>query len=74
MNPYVLCYAGEKRPIGTDWGNHTVDAVELTRRLDANPTLNVGIVLGPDTGCIDVECDSEAATAFVAGLPLSLSP
>lgn len=59
---YVICHAGEKRPIGFDWANCTIDDTQLAKRLATNPTLNVGILLGPDTDLIDVECDSETAT------------
>jgi hypothetical protein len=62
-HPFVICYANEKRPIGNDWGSRTIDAAEVAKRLTNNPALNVGILLGPDTGLVDVECDGTAATA-----------
>lgn len=65
--PYVLCYPGSKNPIGNDWGNHTIDGETLKTNLAEAPTLNCGIVLGPGT-YVDVECDSEAATAHYAEL------
>jgi len=66
--PYVLCYPNKKNPIGNDWGNFTIDANELAKRLANKPDLNVGVLLGPATGIIDVECDGEAATSHYAEL------
>ena len=59
---YVMCYAGQKRPIGEAWQNHTQTLEQVTERLARDPTLNVGILLGPASGVVDVECDSDAAT------------
>jgi hypothetical protein len=69
---YVLCHSGKKRPIGNDWPNHTLSADELAQRLAEQPALTVGILLGPASGVVDVECDSTAATeafAVVFGTP-----
>jgi hypothetical protein len=66
--PFVICHEGEKRPIGNDWGNHSIDAPALEKRLKNNPRLNVGILLGQATGFVDVECDGESATAHYAEL------
>jgi len=60
---YVMCYSGQKRPIGEAWQNRTLTWEEVTERLKHDPTLNVGVVLGPKSGVVDVECDSDAATA-----------
>ena len=59
---FVLCYPGSKQPIGHDWGSRLLTADEVAQRLAENPTLNVGLVPGPVSDCIDVECDSETAT------------
>ncbi|HUT09845.1 MAG TPA: bifunctional DNA primase/polymerase [Thermoguttaceae bacterium] len=59
---YVICYSGQKRPIGDAWQNHTLTWQQVTERLKNDPALNVGILLGPASGVVDVECDSDAAT------------
>src|SRR4051794_2600944 len=58
MNPlYVICHPGEKNPIGKEWGNNGINSDELTKRLAIKPNLTIGILLGQQTGLIDVECD-----------------
>lgn len=64
--PFVICHADSKRPVGFDWSNNSIDAAELAKRLANNPAANVGILLGPESGFVDVECDSpEAETTFL---------
>lgn len=63
MNCYVMCYPDSKIPVGQDWAAHPLSAEEVARRLANNPAANVGILLGPVSGLIDVECDGEEATA-----------
>jgi hypothetical protein len=66
MMRFVILYPDSKAPVGKDWPDHTVDEVELQRRLTNNPKANVGVMLGPNSGVIDVECDSpEAEEVFV---------
>lgn len=60
---YVLLYPNSKVPVGQDWANHTIDEATLARRLEANPAAGVGLLLGPVSGLIDIECDGEEATA-----------
>ena len=57
---YHVCLIkpNDKKPIGNEWQNRRYAVDELRRRFDANPALNVGIVLGE---VIDVECDSPEA-------------
>ena len=40
----------------------------LTQRRTNNPAINVGLLLGPVSGLIDVECDGDEATAAYAKL------
>jgi hypothetical protein len=63
MNCYIMCYANSKIPVGENWGARPLSTEEVARRLANNPTANVGILLGPISGLIDVECDGEEATA-----------
>ena len=58
---YVILYPDSKIPIGRDWPQHAVDEAELQRRLTNNPKANVGVMLGPKSGVVDVECDSSEA-------------
>jgi len=58
---YVLCHPGEKRPIGTGWQRHSLTWEAARKRLATRPELNVGILLGPESGVWDVDCDGPAA-------------
>jgi len=60
---YVLCHPGQKRPLGNDWPSRTLTWEQVAKRLKNNPALNVGVVMGRESGVVDAECDSEAATA-----------
>jgi hypothetical protein len=60
--PYIICHPGQKRPKGENWADRGKTAEQVARYLVKNPRLNVGILLGPATGIIDVECDSSEAT------------
>jgi hypothetical protein len=59
---FVVCYADSKIPIGADWASKWTDAEGMAAHRAYNPRSNFGVLLGPDDG-IDVECDSEEATA-----------
>jgi hypothetical protein len=59
---FVICYPKSKRPIGKDWPNHTLTAEEVDAHRKTHPHDNVGIVFGPASGVVDVECDSDEAT------------
>ncbi|WP_165220225.1 DUF3987 domain-containing protein [Aquisphaera insulae] len=48
---------GEKAPIGESWGATRPTARDIERIYDQYPRAGVGILLGPDAGVIDVECD-----------------
>ena len=55
----VLIYKGKKRPIGKAWQTRRYTDDELRERFTNNPNLNVGLLLGPDSGVIDIECDGQ---------------
>ncbi len=65
---YVILYPDSKIPVGRDWPQHTVDEAELQRRLTNNPKANLGLLLGGQSGVIDVECDSPEAEEVYAKL------
>ncbi len=63
MNCYVICYPDSKVPVGKNWADRPLSAEGVAQRLANNPAANVGLLLGPVSGLIDVECDGEEATA-----------
>lgn len=65
---YILCYPGTKVPIGKDWATRGLSAEEVAERRANNPAITIGVLLGPVSGLIDVECDGEEATAAYAKL------
>ena len=64
---YVLC-GRDKRPFGRAWQNRSISEEELRERHAADPDAVFGILLGPQSGVVDVECDSQTATANYQGL------
>lgn len=55
---------GQKSPTEKDWGNKTFsDAALIQQELDAGN--NIGLKLGPASGVIDVEFDSESGEALL---------
>jgi len=58
---YVKCYPKSKQPIGNNWGDNLLTREAIEKLLAENPHLNVGLILGPISGLIDVECDDEKA-------------
>ena len=65
---YIVCYPNSKIPAGAKWNAHPLSAAEIDARRANNPTINVGLLLGPVSGLIDVECDGEEATTAYAKL------
>ncbi len=65
---YIICYPGTKVPIGRDWATRGLPAEEVAERRANNPAINVGLLLGPVSGLVDVECDGDEATAAYARL------
>lgn len=60
--PIVL--AKGKNPgaaMGADWHRHRFTEKEIGRRFREDAELNVGVILGPASGLIDLECDNEQA-------------
>lgn len=54
-----------KHPVGRDWQlNATDDEDTIIRWWEDMPDANVGILLGPKSGIIDIEFDDEAGRAF----------
>lgn len=53
---YVLLHADEKRPITSDWQNRPVSLADFN-----SENYNLGLLLGADTGFVDVDCDSAEA-------------
>ena len=65
---YIVCYPNSKIPIGEKWDALPLSAAEIDQRRANYPAINVGLLLGPVSGLIDVECDGEEATAAYAKL------
>jgi hypothetical protein len=54
---FVRLARREKRPVGRDWPGHATDRIEdVAEWVDAGA--NVGLLLGPSSGLVDVEFDS----------------
>jgi hypothetical protein len=59
---FVRVSANQKRPIGTAWQHRaTTNPADVARWLAAGD--NVGLLLGPDSGVVDVEYDDEPGHA-----------
>ena len=63
---FVRCYPDSKLPIGTGWGTHGLTAEEMVEVMSTHPQANWGILLGPVSDVVDIECDSDAATTGYA--------
>jgi hypothetical protein len=56
---FIRVARGEKRPLGAGWQhNSTGDPVDVAMWLGSG--LNVGLLLGPESGLVDVEYDDDA--------------
>ena len=55
--PITLCSPGQKRPIFKGWPTKVWRPEEVEQAFRERGPLNVGLVLGPRSGIIDVECD-----------------
>lgn len=53
---YVLLHKGEKRPITSDWQKRPVSLADFN-----SENHNLGLLLGADSGFVDVDCDSAEA-------------
>ncbi|MGA2254599.1 MAG: hypothetical protein ABSG53_08060, partial [Thermoguttaceae bacterium] len=61
---FVICNPKSKRPYGKAWQEHSLSEQELAERRERNPALVHGILLGPASDVIDVECDGPEATRW----------
>ena len=56
---YILCYPCSKKP---DWTRYPLSWGEVEELLSDNPHYNIGLLLGPMSGVIDIDCDGPEAT------------
>ena len=67
---FVRVARGEKRPLGAGWQhNSTGDPVDVALWLGSG--LNVGLLLGPESGLVDVEYDDPIGLEQLEGLGLA---
>jgi hypothetical protein len=66
--PIVIVPPGAKGPRTSAWPEKRYTAPEINRRFGNSPALNVGLILGPESGAIDIEGDSDASEADFAEL------
>jgi hypothetical protein len=60
----ILLFRESKQPVGDDWQHHaSSDPATVREWLRRRPAYNLGVKLGPDSGVIDLECDSPEAEA-----------
>lgn len=64
--PIVLCRG--KKPLGKRWQHRTWTAKQVQAAFRGNPSLNVGLILGPRSGVIDIEADTPEHAAALAAL------
>ena len=64
----VLIPPGKKGPISKAWQNERYSEDELRDRFANNQELNLGVLLGPDSGVIALDRDSKQAVADLAEL------
>ncbi|HMO83442.1 MAG TPA: bifunctional DNA primase/polymerase, partial [Lacipirellulaceae bacterium] len=64
----VIIPPGEKGPREVGWPNNPKNLATVEQRFKINPDLNVGILLGPSTGIIDIEVDGPDGLASLAKL------
>jgi hypothetical protein len=55
--PITLCKPGTKAPIGNGWPQRTWTHDDIDTTFQTHKGLNVGLILGPRSGLIDVEVD-----------------
>jgi hypothetical protein len=59
--PFAVIPAGRKFPVATDWQHKGISLAELKQRLANNPRINVGLILGPTSNVVDLDCDGPLA-------------
>lgn len=61
------CPSPGKHPVGADWGAHSTNDSEKIA-IEFNESDNIGVVLGPKSGIIDVEFDTPEGEATLSEL------
>ena len=70
---WASCSTPGKHPIGLVWQEHaTSDEETIAAWCEGDERINVGLLLGPSSGVIDVECDSPEAEVAAKGYGLDL--
>ena len=67
--PITICR--EKHPgavVGKGWQHRRFTEAEIEQYWDREPNLNVGTILGPESGLVNFDCDSEQAETDYARL------
>jgi hypothetical protein len=66
--PFLTLPPGRKYPDYGNWQRRGISLAELNKRLSNRPDLNVGLLLGPASGVIDIDCDGPQAEASLLRL------
>ena len=61
--PITLCRPGGKVPIATKWHHKVWTPAEIDAQFETHADLNVGLILGPRSGIIDIEIDGAGGDA-----------
>ncbi len=67
---FVRLARGEKRPLGAAWQTKSTDDLGVVARWLAGRS-NVGLLLGPDSGVVDVEFDEPAGLEQLAAFGIT---
>lgn len=71
---FVRLAVSDKRPIGSRWQTRGTSSVDEVRQWVRGYRANVGLLLGPDSGLVDVETDDESADDVARELGLDTIP
>jgi len=66
--PITLCPTGSKVPFSKDWGNKVWVHKDIDAEFSGRGPLNVGLILGPTSGLIDIEIDELGGDAALLKL------
>jgi hypothetical protein len=66
--PFLVLPPGRKFPNYGGWQHEGISLAELNRRRENNPAINVGLLLGPTSGVVDLDCDGPEAEASLLKL------
>lgn len=64
----VVIKPGEKAPVGEDWGTNRPTEESIREIFGRFPDAGVGLLLGPDGGIVDFECDGPSGEESLAKL------